>query len=46
MSTDFVSLETIKFADLFDGRMKRFGVREHIKPEKYYGRLPPPDRRP
>jgi len=30
MSTDYITAERILFADLFDGRLKRFGVREHI----------------
>ncbi len=30
MSTDSITAERILFADLFDGRLKRFGVREHI----------------
>jgi hypothetical protein len=28
MSTDYVSLKTIQMADLFDGRMERFDIRE------------------
>ncbi len=30
MSTDYVTVERISFADVFDGRLKRFGVEEHI----------------
>ena len=30
MSTDYSTKEKISFADLFDGRLERYGVREHI----------------
>ena len=31
MSTDYRTMDKISFADLFDGRLERFEVREHIK---------------
>ena len=31
MSTDYMTMDKISFADLFDGRLERFEVREHIK---------------
>lgn len=31
MSTDHITMKKITFADLFDGRLERFGVREHIR---------------
>ena len=30
MSTDYRTMEKISFADLFDGRLERFEIREHI----------------
>ena len=30
MSTDYSPLKQIRFADLFDGRLDRFGVREQL----------------
>ena len=30
MSTDLCLVPQIRFADLFDGRLERFGVREHV----------------
>ena len=30
MSTDYRSLESLPFADVFDGRLARYGVREHV----------------
>ena len=32
MSTDFRTEEKIQMADLFDGRLERLGVREHVNP--------------
>lgn len=34
MSTEYKSLKEIPFSELFDGRLERFGVREHIKDGK------------
>jgi hypothetical protein len=33
MSTDYTPLKKISARDLFDGRLERFGVREHVKPD-------------
>ena len=34
MSTDYVTMKEIPFDDLFDGRLEKFGVREHIKDDE------------
>jgi hypothetical protein len=34
MSTDYMTEEKVRFIDVFDGRLERFGVREHICPGK------------
>jgi hypothetical protein len=34
MSTDFLTVKKIAVRDLFDGRLKEFGVREHVKPDE------------
>jgi hypothetical protein len=34
MSTDFKALKEIRASDLFDGRLEKFGVREHIKADE------------
>jgi hypothetical protein len=33
MSIDFVPLKKIPFADLFDGRLEKFGIREEVVPD-------------
>ena len=33
MSTDFITLKKFRTSDLFDGRLEKFGVREHINDE-------------
>ena len=33
MSTDYRLLKKVPACDLFDGRLEKFGVREHVKPE-------------
>ena len=33
MSTHYRPMKTISFAELFDGRLERYGVREHVKSE-------------
>jgi hypothetical protein len=34
MSISFASLEKIRITDLIDGRLEKFGVREHVHPEE------------
>jgi hypothetical protein len=34
MSTDFITLKKIHASDLFDGRLEKFDVREHIKADE------------
>ncbi len=34
MSTEYIALKKIAFSELFDGRLERFGVREHIKDDE------------
>ena len=34
MSTDYCAMKTISFAELFDGRMARYGVSEQIRPRE------------
>jgi len=34
MSTDYRPLKKISASSLFDGRLEKFDVREHIKPDK------------
>jgi hypothetical protein len=34
MSTHYTTLKKVRIADLFDGRLEEFGIREHVYPKQ------------
>jgi hypothetical protein len=34
MSTDYAPIKKILVCEMFDGRLEKFGVREHVKPDE------------